>query len=153
MFAMFYYFTFRVNFWIMLELQVPRIMKASMVRRSFGSSSLRGRSFSNQGSYWLAIVDNLNELLNILRENCVSVYYLLYIKSLQLVNSALNIFSHFRSLLFLFGRYLPRFSHLSTLNFSIGNYVLIPALALPFSSQCITWLFCQCITLQSSCAS
>lgn len=58
-------------------IQVPRIMKASMVRgRSFGSSSLRGRSFSNQGSYWLAIVDNLNELLNILRENCVPAIFI-----------------------------------------------------------------------------
>uniref|UniRef100_A0A8R7JYT6 Myosin-J heavy chain n=1 Tax=Triticum urartu TaxID=4572 RepID=A0A8R7JYT6_TRIUA len=58
-------------------IQVPRIIKASMVRgRSFGSSSLRGRSFSNQGSYWLAIVDNLNELLNILRENCVPAIFI-----------------------------------------------------------------------------
>lgn len=78
--AMIYYLPFGVNFWIVLELQVPRTVKASMVRgRSFGSSSLpRGRSFSNQGSYWQAIVDNLNELLKILQENCVSVNYLLY---------------------------------------------------------------------------
>jgi hypothetical protein len=117
----------------MLEPQVPRIMKASMVRaRSFGASSLRGRSFSNQGSYWQAIVDNLTELLNILRDNCVSAYYLLCILSLQLVDFGLNICLNFRSLLFLFGRYLRRFSHLSTLNFSIGNCVLILALALPF---------------------
>ncbi|XP_062186610.1 myosin-6-like isoform X2 [Phragmites australis] len=54
-------------------IQVPRTLKASMVRgRSFGSSSLpRGRSFSNQASYWQAIVDNLNELLKILQDNCV----------------------------------------------------------------------------------
>lgn len=59
-------------------IQVPRIMKASMVRgHSFGSSTLpRGRSFSNQGSYWQAIVDNLNELLNILRENCVPAIFI-----------------------------------------------------------------------------
>ncbi|NP_001288468.1 myosin-6-like [Zea mays] len=54
-------------------IQVPRTVKASMVRgRSFGSSSLpRGRSFSTQGSYWQAIVDNLSELLKILQDNCV----------------------------------------------------------------------------------
>ncbi|KAK3126891.1 hypothetical protein QOZ80_7AG0564580 [Eleusine coracana subsp. coracana] len=54
-------------------IQVPRTVKASMVRgRSFGTSSLpRGRSFSNQASYWLAIVDNLTEILKILQENCV----------------------------------------------------------------------------------
>ncbi|XP_062188731.1 myosin-8-like [Phragmites australis] len=54
-------------------IQVPRTVKASMVRgRSFGSSSLpRGRSFSNQTSYWQAIVDSLNELLKILQDNCV----------------------------------------------------------------------------------
>ncbi|OEL18826.1 Myosin-6 [Dichanthelium oligosanthes] len=54
-------------------IQVPRTVKASMVRgRSFGSSSLpRGRSFSNQASYWQAMVDNLNELLKILQDNCV----------------------------------------------------------------------------------
>ncbi|KAL6871437.1 hypothetical protein ACP4OV_014266 [Aristida adscensionis] len=54
-------------------IQVPRTVKASMVRgRSFGSSSLpRGRSFSNQASYWQAIVDNVTELLKILQENCV----------------------------------------------------------------------------------
>lgn len=58
-------------------IQVPRIMKASMVRaRSFGASSLRGRSFSNQGSYWQAIVDNLTELLNILRDNCVPAIFI-----------------------------------------------------------------------------
>jgi myosin-5 len=61
-------------------IQVPRIMKASMVRgRSFGTSSLpRGRSFSNQGSYWQAIVDNLDELLKILQENCVRNYYFIF---------------------------------------------------------------------------
>ncbi|EEC73364.1 hypothetical protein OsI_07592 [Oryza sativa Indica Group] len=59
-------------------IQVPRIMKASMVRgRSFGTSSLpRGRSFSNQGSYWQAIVDNLDELLKILQENCVPAIFM-----------------------------------------------------------------------------
>ncbi|CAM0956684.1 unnamed protein product [Alopecurus aequalis] len=58
-------------------IQVPRIMKASMVRgRSFGSSSTRGRSFSNQGSYWQEIVDNLTELLDILRENCVPAIFI-----------------------------------------------------------------------------
>ncbi|KAL6611360.1 hypothetical protein ACP70R_039288 [Stipagrostis hirtigluma subsp. patula] len=59
-------------------IQVPRTVKASMVRgRSFGSSSLpRGRSFSNQASYWQAIVDNLTELLKILQENCVPTIFI-----------------------------------------------------------------------------
>jgi myosin-5 len=59
-------------------IQVPRTVKASMVRgRSFGSSSLpRGRSFSNQASYWQAMVDHLNELLKILQDNCVPSFFI-----------------------------------------------------------------------------
>uniref|UniRef100_A0A452YL67 Myosin-J heavy chain n=1 Tax=Aegilops tauschii subsp. strangulata TaxID=200361 RepID=A0A452YL67_AEGTS len=60
----------------MIRDNVKKELSALLLHAIQGSSSLRGRSFSNQGSYWLAIVDNLNELLNILRENCVPAIFI-----------------------------------------------------------------------------